>query len=108
MRNAQKTFISVLLLFALSLSASAAVTWTTATDAGYYDIDGEKHGLIRYLFHAETDGEVTESGIKFVTSETDDTQVGEILKGKPANIILVNGEYKTATNQGSMDFLSIR
>ena len=84
MRNAQKTFISVLLLFALSLSASAAVTWTTATDAGYYDIDGEKHGLIRYLFHAETDGEVTESGIKFVTSETDDTQIGEILKGKPS------------------------
>ncbi|MBE6964418.1 MAG: hypothetical protein E7441_00065 [Ruminococcaceae bacterium] len=41
MRNAQKIFISVLLLFALSLSASAAVTWTTATDAGYYDIDGE-------------------------------------------------------------------
>ena len=66
MRNAQKIFISVLLLFALSLSASAAVTWTTATDAGYYDIDGEKHGLMRYLFHAETDGEVTESGINNV------------------------------------------
>lgn len=85
MRNAQKIFISVLLLFALSLSASATVTWTTATDAGYYSIDGEKHGIMRYLFNAETDEEVTASGIKFVTSETDDTQVGEILKGKPSN-----------------------
>jgi len=27
--------------------------------------------------------------------------------GTPANIILVNGEYKTATTQGSMDFGNI-
>ena len=27
--------------------------------------------------------------------------------GTPTNTILVNGEYKTATSQGSMDFLSI-
>lgn len=28
--------------------------------------------------------------------------------GAPANTILVNGEYKTGSNQGSMDYWSIR
>ncbi len=74
-------------------------TWTTDTDAGYYSENGKKLGLMRYLFHADINGEVTESGIKFIKSETDDTQVGNIIKGIPSKTFygdLINIPENTA------------
>ncbi len=58
--------------------------WLTDTDAGYYVQNETKYGILRFLFDADYDGEVTGFGIKYskasdITEEvtTDNKTVGE-------------------------------
>ena len=41
-------------------------TWIYAQDAGYYDVEGEKSGLIRFLFGTNFGVEIAKVGVKFV------------------------------------------
>lgn len=64
--------------------------WTSATDAGYYMVDGTKTGLMRYLFHADITKDITEAGIMYVSTSIFDkdapytNQLGQISAGAPS------------------------
>lgn len=58
--------------------------WTTATDAGYYLSGEQKVGMMRYLFHAGIEGEITDVGIKYIKGDDLTAKieyVGEASKG---------------------------
>ena len=60
--------------------------WVTATDAGYYLVDGNKKGLMRYLFHFSIEGEIEEAYIKYIKgSDLSSQQAGEIERGELTN-----------------------
>lgn len=40
--------------------------WVTATDAGYYLVGDTQYGVVRFLFKSNIEGEITESGIKYI------------------------------------------
>lgn len=58
------------------------VSWSYATDSGYHNENNTKLGFMRYLFHAEFDGHLTKSGIKFIKGRDSDEQVGEIISSE--------------------------
>lgn len=53
-----------------------------ATDAGYYDVNGEKSGLIRFLFGFDTEETNIETGVRFIKDGDITAQVGETMQGK--------------------------
>ena len=54
----------------------------TATDEGYYEVNGERSGLIRFLFGFDTEEENIKTGIRFIKSGDITAQVGETMQGK--------------------------
>ncbi len=40
--------------------------WVTATDAGYYLVGDTPNGVVRFLFKSNIEGEITQSGIKYI------------------------------------------
>lgn len=64
-----------------TFSASNEPTWIYDTDAGYVTDD---NGIMRFMFSADVTGTVTESGVKFMTSDMEATQ-GDITSTTAGN-----------------------
>lgn len=50
-------------------SITVKITWTTDTDSGYYMSGDAKLGIMRFIFNADIDGDVTEYGIKYINAD---------------------------------------
>ncbi len=61
-------------------------TWATATDAGYYDRDGVKEGLMRYLFDVQAEEPFVEYGVKFLTTPGDFTAATHDVVSGPVSV----------------------
>ncbi len=68
------------------------LTWTTDKDSGYYEVDGKKYGMMRFMFNANFTGEVLESGIMYINAKNPESGLGNI----------VNTTDKSAVFQGDI------